>query len=44
MSYKKPEDVATPIEFAGHEKSFLKTLYLRMVRAREFEEQLYYLF
>ena len=44
MSFKKPEDVSTPIELGGYDKSFLKLLYLRMVRAREFEEQLYYLF
>ncbi len=44
MSFKKPEDVTTPIELDGYGKSFLKLLFLRMVRAREFEEQLYYLF
>lgn len=44
MSYKKPEEIATPIELTGYEKSLLEQLYLRMVRAREFEEQLYYLF
>jgi len=44
MSFKRPEDVATPIQFSGYEKPFLKLLCLRMVRAREFEEQLYYLF
>jgi len=44
VSYKKPEEVTTPIELGGYDKSFLKLLLLRMVRAREFEEQLYYLF
>ena len=44
MSFKRPEEVASPIELGGYDKSFLKLLYLRMVRAREFEEQLYYLF
>jgi TPP-dependent pyruvate/acetoin dehydrogenase alpha subunit len=44
MSFKRPEEVATPIILSGYEKSFLEKLFLRMVRAREFEEQLYYLF
>lgn len=44
MSYKRPEEVSSPIELGEYDKSFLKLLYLRMVRAREFEEQLYYLF
>lgn len=44
MSFKKPEEVTTPIRLDGYDKSFLELLYLRMVRAREFEEQLYYLF
>jgi pyruvate dehydrogenase E1 component alpha subunit len=44
MSFKRPEDVVSPIEINGYEKLFLKLLYTRMVRAREFEEQLYYLF
>jgi pyruvate dehydrogenase E1 component alpha subunit len=44
VSFKKPEEVTTPIRLDGYDKSFLELLYLRMVRAREFEEQLYYLF
>jgi acetoin:2,6-dichlorophenolindophenol oxidoreductase subunit alpha len=44
MSIKKPEDVTTPVILEGYKKPFLETLFLRMVRAREFEEQLYYLF
>jgi TPP-dependent pyruvate/acetoin dehydrogenase alpha subunit len=44
LSFKRPEEVSSPIEMGGYDKSFLKLLYLRMVRAREFEEQLYYLF
>lgn len=44
MSYKKPEIVAAPFDFKGINKTLLKKMYLRMVRAREFEEQLYYLF
>jgi pyruvate dehydrogenase E1 component alpha subunit len=44
MNARKPEQVAVPFDFKGISKSLLKTMYLRMVRAREFEEQLYYLF
>jgi len=44
MSFKRPEEISSPIVMGGYDKSFLKLLYLRMVRAREFEEQLYYLF
>jgi len=44
MNFRKPKEIATPIELEGYEKSFLKLLLLRMLRAREFEEQLYYLF
>lgn len=44
MTFKKPEEVTTPLILEGYEKLFLETLFLRMVRAREFEEQLYYLF
>ena len=44
MTIRKPEDVVTPLDFSGMDQTLLKTLYLRMVRAREFEERLYYLF
>lgn len=44
MNKRKPENVATPMNFDGFNKDLLKTIYLRMKRAREFEEQLYYLF
>ncbi len=44
LDFKKPEEVSTLIELGGYDKPFLKLLFLRMVRAREFEEQLYYLF
>lgn len=44
MNARKPEDVISPLDFSGYKKSLLETLYLRMIRAREFEEQLYYLF
>lgn len=44
MSYRKPEQIAAPFDFKGISKTLLKKMYLRMVRAREFEEQLYYLF
>jgi pyruvate dehydrogenase E1 component alpha subunit len=44
MTIRKPEDVLTDLDFSGLDKDLLRTLYLRMVRAREFEEQLYYLF
>ena len=44
MNARKPENITTPLDFSGHKKDLLKTIYLRMVRAREFEEQLYYLF
>ena len=44
MTIRKPEDVVTPLDFSGMDQELLKTLFLRMVRAREFEEQLYYLF
>lgn len=44
MTIRKPEDVITPLELGGLDVTLLRTLYLRMVRAREFEEQLYYLF
>ena len=33
-----------PFDFAGMEKEFLLGMYRRMLQAREFEEQLYYLF
>ena len=44
MNARKPEKVTTPLDFTGYGKDLLKTIYIRMVRAREFEEQLYYLF
>jgi len=44
MNARKPEQVAAPFDFKGISKTLLKKMYLRMVRAREFEEQLYYLF
>ena len=44
MSFKKPEEITTPLIMEGYEKPLLEKLFLRMVRAREFEEQLYYLF
>jgi len=44
MNARKPEDVITPFEISELKKPLLKKLFLRMVRAREFEEKLYYLF
>ena len=44
MTIRKPEDVIEAFNFEGFDAALLKTLYLRMVRAREFEEKLYYLF
>ena len=44
MNKRNPENVATPLDFQGLDETLLKTIYLRMKRAREFEEQLYYLF
>lgn len=44
MTIRKPEDVIESFNFEGFDAALLKTLYLRMVRAREFEEKLYYLF
>jgi len=44
MNARKPEQVVTPLTFTGIRKPLLEKLYLRMVRAREFEEKLYYLF
>ena len=44
MTIRNPEDVIESFNFEGFDPALLKTLYLRMVRAREFEEKLYYLF
>ena len=44
MTIRNPEEVIVPLKFKGFEKDLLKMMYLRMIRAREFEEQLYYLF
>lgn len=44
MDDKTPQQGVTPLDFKGLDKNILETIYLRMVRAREFEEQLYYLF
>ncbi len=44
MTIINPKEVVVPLKFKGFEKNILKKMYLRMVRAREFEEQLYYLF
>lgn len=44
MSMIEPKDIIKPFDFDGYDEDLLKLMYLRMVRAREFEEQLYYLF
>ena len=44
MNARKPEDVISPFDLSGLERPLLKKMFLRMVRAREFEEQLYFLF
>ncbi len=44
MNARKPEDVISPVDLSGLKKSLLKKMFLRMVRAREFEEKLYFLF
>lgn len=41
---KNPQNISVPLDFNGFSKDLLVKLYERMVRAREFEEQLYYLF
>jgi len=41
---KNPNEIIVPLDFTGYSKELLKNLFLKMVRAREFEEQLYYLF
>ena len=44
MNARKPEDVISPVDLSGLKKPLLKKMFLRMVRAREFEEKLYFLF
>jgi len=44
MNARKPENVVSPFDITGLKKPLLKKMFLRMVRAREFEEQLYFLF
>ena len=44
MNARKPEDVISPFDISGLKKPLLKKMFLRMVRAREFEEKLYFLF
>jgi len=44
MNARKPEDVISPFDISELKKPLLKKMFLRMVRAREFEEKLYYLF
>jgi TPP-dependent pyruvate/acetoin dehydrogenase alpha subunit len=39
-----PAEPQTPFDFGGLEKDFLLGMYRHMLQAREFEEQLYYLF
>lgn len=44
MGARDPKDVIEPFNFEDFDNKLLKTMYLRMFRAREFEERLYYLF
>jgi pyruvate dehydrogenase E1 component alpha subunit len=44
MDTRDPKQVTVALDFSGFDKSLLELIYLRMFRAREFEEQLYYLF